>query len=82
MDNNSNTEQPKLVLQKATYSLTLGIISIILPFVIMAIQGSGMNYGPEVLLLLGMIVAGICIVLDMEFPDLVCDESSLVSKTI
>jgi MFS family permease len=32
MDNNSNIKQPKLIRQQAIYSLILGIISIILPW--------------------------------------------------
>ncbi len=65
MDNNSNTQQPKLFRYQAVYSLILGIISIILPYIIIAIQGTGISHGSALVFLLGMIVAVICAIIGL-----------------
>jgi MFS family permease len=67
MNNNSNTQQPKLILQKAAYSLTsliLGIISIILPLILI---WYGVNFVPSLVFLLDIIVAGICAIVGLTF---------------
>ena len=64
MDNNSNTEQPKLILHKTTYSLTLGIISIILPFMLI---WRGLNYVSAWVFLLVMFIAVICAIFGLTF---------------
>jgi len=76
MNNNSNAQQSKPIIQKAAYSLILGIISIVLPYVIIIWQagvvsetlgkllwyGTGLGGGSAKVFLLGMILAGICAV--------------------
>lgn len=66
MKNNLNTQQSKLILQKATYSLILGIISIILSFILFLRVG-GLDSGSGLVFLLGMIAAGICAILGLTF---------------
>jgi len=67
MDSNSNTQQYKLILHKTTYSLILGIISAILPYIIMVWQGTGIRHGSALVFLLGIIVAMICAILGLTF---------------
>jgi len=50
----------------ATASITLGIISIILPY-IMVWRGTGINYGSARVFLLGILVAGICGIFGLVF---------------
>jgi len=64
---NSNTQYPKAIRQKATYSLILGIISAILPYIIWVWQGTGLRFGSAWVFLLGMLVAVICAILGLRF---------------
>ena len=81
MSNSSNSQQSKPTIQKATYSLILGIISIVLPYIIIVYQagvdsetlgkllwyGAGLGGGSAKLFLLGMAVAWICAIVGLNF---------------
>jgi hypothetical protein len=67
MQNNPNTRQSKFIIRIATYSLILGIISILLPYIIVIWQGTGVSYGSALLFLLSMIVAGTCAIVGLIF---------------
>ena len=62
MNSNSDTQQPKLILQKTTYSLVLGIIGMILPFIRIWRLA---NYISALEFLLTFIVAMICTILGL-----------------
>ena len=64
MDNNSNTQQPKLIRHEAVYSLVLGIISIMLPWLLIYYT---INFIPGSTLLLTIIVATISAILGLFF---------------
>jgi hypothetical protein len=65
MQNNPNTRQSKFIIRIATYSLILGIVSVVLPFILIW-QGVGL-YGTAPVFLLGMTVAGICAIVGLTF---------------
>lgn len=81
MNNNSNTQQSKFIIQKAIYSLILGVISVVLPYIVIIWQagmvsgtlgylllyGTGLGGGSALVFLLGMIVAGICAIFGLIF---------------
>lgn len=67
MSNNSNAKQSKPIFPETPYSLLLGIISIILPFIIIAWHGGWLTPGSALDFLLGVIVAGICAILGLTF---------------
>jgi ABC-type microcin C transport system permease subunit YejB len=53
----SNIKQAKLIRHQAVYSIALGVISIILPYIIVIIQGTGISHGSALLFLFSMLVA-------------------------
>ena len=70
MGNNSNAKQPKPILQKATHSLILGIISMILFFILTLIPAliPGFFWIPgDLAMLLFSIVFGMCAIIGLIF---------------
>ena len=81
MSNTSVHRQSELIIKKAAYSLILGIISIILPYIIVIWQavviggtwrrllwyGTGLGGGSSKLFLLGMVIAWICAIVGLIF---------------
>jgi uncharacterized membrane protein len=81
MSNSSNIQQSKPITKRAIYSLVLGIISIVLPYVIIVYQagvdnvtlrnllwyGTGLGGGSSRLFLLGIVIAWICAIVGLIF---------------
>lgn len=64
MNNSSNTRQPKLILKKTAYSVILGVISVILPLILI---WYGVNFVPGRVFLLVMVIAGACAIVGLNF---------------
>jgi len=64
MSNSSNTQQSKLILKKTAYSLILGVISVILPLILI---WYGVNFVPGRVFLLVMLIAGACAIVGLIF---------------
>lgn len=81
MNSIRNNQQPKLIRKDSVYSLILGAISLTLPNIIIVWQasiikgslgyslwyGTGLGGGSAKLFFLGMIVAGLCGILGLNF---------------
>jgi hypothetical protein len=64
MANNRSNPKSEMGLRNVAISLILGIISIVLPFILI---GYGVNYVPGRVFLLVMFVAGICAIFGLNF---------------
>jgi hypothetical protein len=68
MNNNSNTPKPRLVHNQAIYSLILGLISTILPIIVIEIYGvHGRGSGPYREYPWCIVMTGICVILGLFF---------------
>ena len=81
MSNSSNIQQSEPITQRTIYSLVLGIISIVLPYVIIVYQagmdnvtlsnlllyGTGLGGGSSSLFLFCMVIAWICAIFGLIF---------------
>ena len=67
MTSDSNTKQPKPVRHQTVYSIILGVISIILPYIIIIIQGTGTSHGSALLFLFSMLLALACAIVGLIF---------------
>ena len=62
MDNNSNIKQPKLIRQQGVYSIALGVISILLPWIVL---WNELNFISRSMFLLVFSVSTICALLGL-----------------
>ena len=67
MHNSESKQKDVAGLRNGAISLILGIISIVLPYIIVIWTGTGISYGSALVFLLGMIVAGICAIFGLIF---------------
>lgn len=67
MSNSSNIQQSKRILNKAAHSLVLGIISIVLPYLIVIWQGTGVHSGSALVFVIGIAIAFMCAIVGLSF---------------